>query len=455
MSILETFFILFKTNSVEIKKGTQEAGKEVDQLEAKIKSSDVVANQLGSSFVGLIKQAGAAFIAIASIQKVISGTFEAAHFADDLGEVAHGLGVSVELLSAWSDATKFAGGTATSAQESFKALSGSLAQIDATGHSRVKPFFDELGVQLEDVHGKIRPINDLLLDVAGKFEHMSKQESFGFGRKLQLDEGTIRLLQRGRKGVEDLLAAQKELGVVTEEDAEIGRQWREQVDEMEHASRGFFLTIAKSTFPVLEDGMKWVINNGPILKATIEGLTAAVTLFWTATKIGVIATAWRGAAAAGVTFFEFIITYGTLALEVIGGIISAPAAIIVGLTALFGALIYHWEQVKNYVLSGIDEIRDRFSGIGNFFGIGNSTHEAIIKGKADLSAAGTSSIGSQTSNVFSNSIRSSNKLGDLTIQKMEIHTQATDSNGIAGGIHEGLKHHFRQTTSNYDDGVAG
>lgn len=453
-SILETFYIMFSSDASKVKQGAQDAYKSTDELEGKIKSAAATSDVLGSSFMRLATQAAGALAAVFSVQRVITETFTAAHFADELGETAKGLGISTEQLSIWSDAVKFAGGSAESAQESFKTLSGSLAQIDATGHSRVKPFFDELGVSIETAHGKIRPINDILLDVAKKFETMGKQESFGFGRKLQLDEGMIRLLQRGRVGVEELLEAQKALGVVTDDNSETGRKWRETVDEMEHASRTFFLTIASSTFPVLEEGMQWVIDHGPLLKQAIEGVTGALVLL-AGTKVVVflagIIEFFEEGIAAGATFFEVIET----GLAVIAGGLSLPFVAIFALIAGAVTLIIHyWDTIKEHIDATIQSVKNAVDEAKNYLGLGDSTHEAILSGKVSLANADSSPTNARSSNVFSSSLNNAQKSNTINVGDVTINTQATDAEGVANGFATHFKREMFQVVTNSDDGVA-
>lgn len=452
-SILETFYIMFSSDASKVKKGAQEAFKSTDELETKIKNTTQVSDKLGSAFLNLARQAATAFVGIFAVQRLISETFESTHFADEIGEVAHGLGISTEQLSVWSDAAKFAGGSAQSASESFKNLSGSLAQIDATGHSRVKPFFDELGVQLEDTHGKIRPINDLLLDIAGKFEHMSKQESFGFGRKLQLDEGMIRLLQRGRAGVEELLEAQKELGVVTEEDAATGEEWRHTVDDMEHTTRTFFLGIARDLLPKLEELAKWFRENGPLIKASIEGIAAAVGTLVVVSRIGAIIAFFTKLSSVIETAIAVGGTFAGI-LSAMGITLTAPLWLwFVAIAGVFTAIIYKWDVLKSYIIGGIQDIRNAFASIGDFFTGGTHVYKSIFEGQQALATASSTPINSQTSNVFSHSAQNAEKNTTVTTGDININTQATDSEGIARDFTGHLKREMFQAVTNSDDGV--
>lgn len=56
-----------------------------------------------------------------------------------------------------------------------------------------------MGVATLDATGKARDVFDVLTDVAGAVEGMDRQTSAGILKRLQLDEGTIGLLQMGKK----------------------------------------------------------------------------------------------------------------------------------------------------------------------------------------------------------------------------------------------------------------
>lgn len=475
-SVLETFLILFDSNAKQVKQGSEEAEAAVTGLNTKILSTEEISTALGSSFMNMAKQAVGMFAGIFAIQKAIGSVIENAEYAKHINETAESLGISTQRLGEWADAVKHIGGSAEGAISSFQALAGSIAQIDATGHSRVKPFFDELGISMQDASGHIKPINDLLLELADHFEHMSKQESFGFGRKMQLDEGMIRLLQQGRSGVEGLLGSMKDLGDITPEQAELIKKWDEALYDAEHQARTFGLEITTSVLPALTDLVKWFSENGDVISTLLGTITTAVVLL--TAKIVIL----KGVALGGAIITELgeIIAFFQL---LIGASTAAEAAVLLAMApfliwvALIGGISYalyelweNWNKIGDWMGAKADWVSDKFHGIKDFisgiFGGGESGFN--IKKFVDvdhhfenaqrmLSSVQNSPLAAQNSQSIMNSARNFNSVNHMSIDNITIQTNATNADDVAKHIIPAIKdefnRQFRQTVNSTDNGL--
>jgi RNA-binding protein YlmH len=69
-----------------------------------------------------------------------------------------------------------------------------------------------------------------------------------------------------------------------------------------------------------------------------------------------------------------------------------------------------------------------------------------------MASANSHPLNPQSSTSIANS--RNNKTNNVTIQKVEVNTQATDAKGISQGIGDHLSKSMRQATANTDDGVA-
>lgn len=84
----------------------------------------------------------------------------------------------------------------------------------------------------------------------------------------------------------------------------------------------------------------------------------------------------------------------------------------------------------------------------------DTTLPDVANGKAQLSAAARSPLGSMTSGAIANrGAGGVNKRTDVHIGKVEVHTQATDADGVAKAVSGALQNQLRRTTAHYDDGV--
>jgi hypothetical protein len=285
-SVLESFLILFSSNADDLKKGTEQAKKSVNELNSALDASNFLSEKAADGFNNLIKKASGYLTALVSVGAVIAGVKSATNLATQLGALSSALNVNVEELSAWSDAVKKSGGSAESFQQSATALTTALAEFATKGKSRVAPFFQQLGIRMVDAQGKARSFIDVLPELAGAFEKLNKQQAYGIGQKLGLDSGTITLLQQGRRAVEDTIRRQKELGAVTKEDAEIAKKFNNQWADTAHVFRNVFMSIATNVLPVLtkfltlvDKAFTYIKNNKELFIGGILGIASALTAY--------------------------------------------------------------------------------------------------------------------------------------------------------------------------------
>lgn len=475
MSVLETFLILFESNAGEVKKEAVAAKLVTDALERSIISNDKAAQNLKGGFGALARELGAFVGTLFAVSTITRGLFSAVNFADKLDEASQALDISVESLSAWGDAVQLAGGTSEGFRDTVSNLSGALAQMDVTGKSRVAPFFKELGINIQDSSGKVKAAIPLLLEVAEAFEGMSKQQSIGFGRKLGLDMGTIMLLQQGRRGVDEIIRKQKELGVVTTEQARIANEFNDTIDQMKFALRGVFLELAGFALPGI---MKFIEvmakaggvarENGKLIVSTIIAISAAIlyrltpalaAAGWSLLRIPVLAFAASvsmlgfsgalGVAAASAWAFMAPILGVIAVVGLLALIIEDLWSLFEGGPSLIGDIA---EAIINWLAGAFQFLIDKVEYLKNLLSF-DSIKGALTGGSMELSAANASGIGSVSSNTIMSGAKTSSK--NVNIGEVKIQTQATDADGIARGIDKGLQRELRQASDNFDDGIRG
>lgn len=165
---------------------------------------------------------------------------------------------SVKDIAAWQSAIVRTGGTVEGATQSLSGLVQEFQQFSITGQSAVIPYFRALGVNVADlVTGKMRPLNDILLDVAQKFQEMNDPaKAATFGRALGFDQGTINLLIQGRTAVSALLDKSKELGQVTKEDSENAQKLAAAWHDLDQAATALGRDIANYLTPAMAGFLK-------------------------------------------------------------------------------------------------------------------------------------------------------------------------------------------------------
>lgn len=238
-TIIDSLLIAVKMDNTDLDKGLKQAESKVSSFANRIK-------------LGVL----AKLSALTSVGFVMSQVKNLTAVADDLGKIADRIGADVPKLQSWATASKLAGGSVQAFYGTAERLGSELQRIAVTGKSRLLPFFESMGVATLDATGKARDVFDVLTDVAGAVEGMDRQTSAGILKRLQLDEGTIGLLQMGKKGMQDLIRYERELGVFQKEDTVIAANYNDAMDRLTRTMNMSFLPVMRLFAPVLTEAAK-------------------------------------------------------------------------------------------------------------------------------------------------------------------------------------------------------
>lgn len=189
-----------KTND-DLNEGAKEFAKSLEKVKNQVLS--VTAVMLGAS----------------GLRNFVQGTVAA---NIQTGNLAKTLGTSIGELDKWQRAVKRVGGSPDGMAASLRAVSEAVSNSFNYGQSSsiveaLRKFF---GHDLKIDKAGIIDLTDFMLKAADKMSKMSPNQALGFGRQMGLDDGTILLLMKGRKSVQDLLGEMEKIGPLTKRDYE-------------------------------------------------------------------------------------------------------------------------------------------------------------------------------------------------------------------------------------------
>ena len=184
--------------------------------------------------------------------------------------------VNIEDMTAWSRAVVMSGGNVESFQSSLSFLNQNLTRMALTGHSRVKPFFEAMGLDAQELAKK--PVLNALEDISVAIEGMDKRTSMNLLRGMGFDEGTIKLLQSGTKNVKELIARQKELGVYTAKDAEALTKMNKGFKEIITVLKTAVIPLFTSIISIFSKVTQYIVNGVVYIRKNIDILRGALLL---------------------------------------------------------------------------------------------------------------------------------------------------------------------------------
>lgn len=472
-SVLGLFYTLFKAEGQdEVKKANQDVKKSSDDVEKSFKNTNQSTDKLSHAFNRLGHELAGIITSAISVGALFEGLKSAIDYATQIDVASRALQVNVSELDAWGGAVQRTGGNL----QSFEGSLNSLAEhLGTTGETAMK----------------------VLPQLADSFGRMNLRTALNYGKMLGLDEGTILLLQKGRREVEAIVDRQKELGVVTKQDAETARKFSYEWQDATRSFRSAFMGAAEAILPLMTKvvdffivasqyfrkhadlivgaliavGVAALFFAAPFILTTVAvfGLIAAFALLYEDIKAFMqghnsltadLLKRWPeiGAAIIGTVNLigQALKTLGPLLIGVFKGALVFIGDVLDGLNLLLKLLVpvvkfleSHPDAAKHWTIESQVNEKDKPKVMSD-----DEVNAYISKGQAMMATANTTPLNSAPANAFSNTSNNSNRNVSINTGPITIQTQSTDPAGAALAFGDFLSEHFKQTINNFDDGIA-
>lgn len=272
-----------------------------------------------------------------------------------------------------------------------------------------------------------------LPQLADVFSRLNRPAALQYGKILGLDEATILLLQQGRREVDAVVNRQKELGVITDKNADTFLNFRNTLNETGDSFRFLFTTLALAAIPTLTE-----LLNG----------TTKVFQYVTEHKDVVVGSFTAIAAAIGLMLAPILSTYAAVAalIAAIGVLYEDVKAFKEGRNSFLGDITKKY----GYHIPSPEELKGQSIENRKAF----EQYQALPLIDKLLTLVGQSPINNQTSSSILNSLKINNANPSVSIGDITIQTQATDAVGISHDLREELTKQwgYEQAANYFADG---
>lgn len=374
----------------DVPKLKAEAGK----VNKELSDVDKKANNLMKSFGNAKKMALGFFAALAGTSSIAAFVANVTAADAALGRLSKTTGMSVEAISAWSNAAERAGGSAAEMQSGIANMSKELTNFKYTGESTLVPFLAQMGVSIVGVNGKLKDQNQIMLELADRAQSMPKEDFANLAMANGFNQSQVNLMLQGRKALQQQINEQNRNAITTKRQAEAAQQLETAWVDAKQAFMGVARTVAYVLVPPLTLLLKGVAaiftfigNHRIILVALfaflVPKLLMTVKLFLTLGRaIGLLSPALRVA---------------TLAMRGFGlstAIALAPLILIgTALALLFddfmtfqagGDSLIPWDKVFGGAKTAIQDIKDLIFSVGTLMDLLKAVGQGDWKAAASL-----------------------------------------------------------------------
>lgn len=292
-----------------------------------------------------------------------------------MNKLSKAYNVSIEDMTAWSRAVEASGGSVEGFEQTLATLNTNLTKITVTGHSKIQPFFEAMGLDAQNLAQK--PITQAMEDIARATEGMDKHTSGNLLRTMGFDSGSIKLLQSGTKGVKELIAKQKELGVYTLKDAQALAKMKGGFREITSLLKTALIPIFTLVISVASRVTQYLVAAVQLIRRNMNALKVVA--------LG-LAIVFRGQLIkALIDFGRLLMTNPVVALvTAIAGLLLILDDLIVYSKGGKSALAGFWKMfgTPEEVKKGLDTIAKKFEGflkmLGSFGGGGGKFVPFVI-----------------------------------------------------------------------------
>ena len=254
-TVIDTLMIKLGLDSKDLSKGAKQVQSDLSGVEKSAKKTGQGFDEAAKSVVKFLAVVGGA----AELKRFIEDTIKS---SAALERLSLNLNESVENISAWSNAVEQSGGSAQGLQSTMEMLSMEQSKISLGLESHLIPLFNSLGMSLVGAKNKGLPVDELLANLATRFEGMDRMQAHNIGKMMGIDEGTLNLVLQGRKELELTLKRNKEYNAVSKEQAEAMAKVQQKLIESKQNFAAFGRELLMSALPALNKLLDLFSNFG-------------------------------------------------------------------------------------------------------------------------------------------------------------------------------------------------
>lgn len=254
-----------------------------DEFKSELKNSQGALGQFNDFIKDWKTQLAAAGTALFAVAK------STANFGEEALKTSQRLGTTVEITTALQHAAYMADVPIGTLEKGLKTLAQAAVQASSGSGDGAK-LFTQLGLSATDATGKMKPLDQLFLELQDRLNGTRSQAEFLDAGTKALGKSFLEMVPLVRQGSDATKAAMedaKRLGVVLgQEDAEAASRFNDELKRLQAAMQGVHLELGRQLIPALLEFMetfKSITATGGV-QFFFKGLAEQAVLFSTLIK---------------------------------------------------------------------------------------------------------------------------------------------------------------------------
>jgi hypothetical protein len=351
----------FASEAEKAIKKNKELEKSLTDTEKASKKSEKANDELTKKQHNAIEQTAKFGEAIAKVTKELTGFFaiiigstglfklanDAARANMEVSKLSGQLGMNTRSITDWRNAAGAFGGSAEGMTASLTGIKQAMNGLVMFGDASMLPYFNALGVNVVDNAGKVRQLDDVMLDLADAFQKMPRDQAYTIGKKMGFDDGTINALVSGRKELQEILAIQKQMyhsdekaiarsKELTKQQAILNAHWQSMKQMIGDALTPILISLIK----VVNGFFEFLQKHEKVVTAVFKVAAVVIGMLLIPTLLS-----------AGRALLGFIAPFTPL-IRVFGLLGAAISPVTIAITALAAAFVLLYDDYKTWSEGG-------------------------------------------------------------------------------------------------------
>jgi hypothetical protein len=297
VSILDTFYLLFKSDTTEVDKGLDKASKGAKGLLDNLKAAEGGVVSLNSAILSMAGKAAAVLGVGLSLKSIVDGVKETAAANFELAKLADRFHSTADAIDEFQDAGELLGLSNEQTIGGLKELDKAV-QDTALGLGRAKKVFEEIGIEVTDSAGKVKPVTTVMAELQAKLKDMETGKRIRVMERLGLDPALMKLFNADMGDLQRRMAAvDSATGFSLDKAVKRSQDYTKASKAMslETKTLGMFFSKLRESFdvaimPLFTKGLElatqalkflvnFVLNNGKLVEGVFVAIATAVMAF--------------------------------------------------------------------------------------------------------------------------------------------------------------------------------
>lgn len=277
-TVIDELVVRMGLDIKDLQRGMKQVQSDLDKTR---KESETTAKHMqetgkkAAEFFNQVRNSALAFFAVLTAGRGLATfTRDVVSSGAALNRLATNLNESVTTLSAWGNMSKQSGGSAGEFEGTIRNLSQAAWDLAHTGKSQVAPFLQQFGMDLLDSNKKMRPLNDLFLDIGDRLKSVGdRQSAMHWAQVLGIDEGTFNLLMKSRPELERMLKWQQQHAALTKKQGDEAQAAQEKWEAFKQELEGKMRPVVMKLLELFQKMMPAITRLAEVAAPIIETLT--------------------------------------------------------------------------------------------------------------------------------------------------------------------------------------